>query len=141
MGSYMSSIGSSVANTMVEKQKEAQAEMQEKMVKKQQENMIKGQERMKRMQIVTQVAIARERFWWFAGFDSLLTLGLVGATVKKKAHPAIIFPWLAITLVTGYQWDFAYGNKLDRINKIQQDIEKEDHWYVPIDEPSKEEKK
>jgi len=123
---------------MVEKQRALQVEMQEKMAQRQEANMKKQQERMKRMQIATQVAIGREQFWWFAGFHSFLTLGLTGALIKKKpVHPAAVVPYLAFTLITAYQWDFAYGDKLERINNIYSDLQKEDHWYIPIDPEEK----
>lgn len=86
----MGNIGSSIANSMAEKQKAVQVEMQEKMV----QNQKKQGERMKRMQIATQVAIARERFWWMAGFHGFISTGLLAGLIKKKPiHPGVILPY------------------------------------------------
>ena len=30
-----------------------------------------------------------------------------------------------------YQYDLCWGNKLERINKMAQDLEREEHWFNP----------
>jgi hypothetical protein len=38
-------------------------------------------------------------------------------------------------VVVGYFWDMAYGTKMERINKMMNDIltkEKEEHWFAPL---------
>ncbi|KAG2383096.1 hypothetical protein C9374_004433 [Naegleria lovaniensis] len=128
-------MGNSFANAFAEKQRALQLEMQDRMAVTQKKSQIAMQERMKRMQIATQVAVARERFWWFAGFHAFITTGM---TIKRKhVHPAAVIPYLAFTLVTLYQWDFAYGNKLERIDKIFNKLQDEEHWYTPVDQETK----
>jgi len=54
------------------------------MQEKQMGNMLRSNERMRRLQVAQQLAIARERFWWYASAYSLLLAGVVGASVKQK---------------------------------------------------------
>lgn len=81
-------MGNYIAGPIVEKQREVQKEMQKEMQKVQlgkfwnqqrmltinsiEDNMIRGQERMRRMMVAQQMAITRERVWWFVGFGNAM---------------------------------------------------------------------
>jgi hypothetical protein len=50
--------------------------------------------------------------------------------------PKVIFGPLAVYgVIVAYQWDMAYGTKMERINGIMNDIltkEKNQHWFTPL---------
>lgn len=48
------------------------AKNQDKMAARQAEAMLVNGERMRRVQMATQMAIMRERFWWLAGWTSFV---------------------------------------------------------------------
>jgi hypothetical protein len=52
-------MGNTIAKSIAEQTRKVQEEMQEKMAKIQMENMIKGQERQRRMMIAQQIAVSR----------------------------------------------------------------------------------
>lgn len=130
----MGNIGSSIADRMVEKQKQTQLELQEVMMQKQWKNNLKGQERMRRTMIAQQMAMARERLWWFAGFVGTLCLGIGGYAIKhKRVPPAAIAPLFALLTITAYQADFAYGNKIERVNRMMNEIvDSGKYWFTPL---------
>ena len=60
----------------------------------------------------------------------------------KRPPPAMLAPLAPLSIVTAYQWDLAYGTKLERINQHFNDIiekEQEQHWFLPlrVDQSSK----
>jgi len=119
---------------MVEKQRELQKEVQKDMSAIQLNNMILGQERMRRMMIAQQMAIARERLIWIGAFGGFLTLGLTGYTVRTKSFPApAMVPLIGYWTIFAYQWDFAYGNKAQRIFEYQNSIMQDNrYWFNPV---------
>jgi hypothetical protein len=127
-------MGNTIAKAITEQTRKIQEEMQEKMAKMQMENMIRGQERQRRMMIAQQIAVSRELFWWFAAFYSTACLGLITAAIKrKKIPPVVLIPFVPLTLFMAYQWDFAYGNKPARIQRIFERVLKEEgKWYTPL---------
>ena len=53
-------------------------------------------------------------FNWYAAFTG--TVALLGTTVLvTKKNPAGLVPLLPLSFVSAYQYDFCYGNKLDRV--------------------------
>jgi hypothetical protein len=121
-------MGNSIATTMVEKQKEVQQEM----IKVQWANMLRGAERQRRMMLSTQIAVMREQFWWYASFVGTVSLMATAAYVKKRT-PAGFIPLVPLSFILGYQYDFAYGNKPERINRIWENmLTKEPHWFAPL---------
>lgn len=61
-----------------------------------------------------QLSMARERFYWWAGFFSVATLALTVGTIKSK-NPAFLGPMVPLSFMFGYQADLALGNKMERI--------------------------
>ena len=82
-------------------------------------------------------AFARDTVLWFGGALSALVTGAVTARVLgKKTPPALAAPVAALSVLTAYQWDMAYGSKLERINAhfdtIVRDEGAAQHWFVPL---------
>jgi hypothetical protein len=139
----MGNLTSSFADAMIEKQKQAQLELQEVMMAKQWKNNVRAQERMRRQMVAQQMAMARERVWWFGGFAGTMLLGFCGFAVKhKRVPPAAVAPLLALLTVTAYQVDLAYGNKLDRVNRMMNEIvDSGKYWFTPLTPPDEQQKK
>jgi len=125
-------MGNLIAGSMLEKQKEMQSEMS----KVQKAIMIQNQERMRRLQIASAMAMARDRVMWMAGGGGIALTGLGIYTLRAKVFPkAAIIPLTIYSYIFAYQWDFAYGNKAERVNKMFNDIiTSEQHWFTPIEE-------
>jgi len=115
-------------------QKPMQKEMQERMGRTQMIAQARGGERMRRLQLSMQMAFVREQLYWFGGVYSLGLLGVTAQVIKTKSIPKVAaIPLVVAGTFIAYQWDFAYGNKIDRINKIHHDILREEkHWFVPL---------
>ena len=105
--------------------------LSQSMVEKQQENMKKNMERQMRIMTATQMSYTREMIPWMATPYSILVLGVLGRTIAKKPVPgAALIPVVIGGVVLGYQIDFAYGTKADRVHDQFLDIlNKEDHWF------------
>lgn len=99
---------------------------------KQSTTMAKNQEAMRRTMLVQQIAIGRERFYWFATGYGFILAGVTAATMKAGFKPSYMIPVLFGGLFMGYQWDMVFGNKTERINRYTKQILKEKHWFVPI---------
>ncbi|GAM19608.1 hypothetical protein SAMD00019534_027830 [Acytostelium subglobosum LB1] len=125
---------SSIPDRMAANQKEMQAEMQSKQLA----NQLKLQDRMMKKQIALQVAITKERTYWFAGVCALGYLGLIAAKLRGKPVPeAAIPPLVGLTTVTAYQYDMAFGDKMNRVKKMAEEIEADpSYWFNPIEDPS-----
>ncbi len=128
------------------------------MMKKQQEMQLRLGERQRRMMVTQMLAQQRETFWWLSGaYGTILTGVVTFAKVKgseisnpdlqlclvtKKGVkysggvPKAVFGPLALYgVVIGYFWDMAYGTKMERINRMMNDIltkEKDEHWFAPL---------
>merc|ERR1711916_9789 len=111
--SHVMGIGASIQDNM--------ASMQEQMKRNQAEMM----ERQRRLMMSQQMALARERMYWFGGAACLaLTAGLV----TKK--PAALIPVGPLTIITAYHWDMGYGDLINRVNAMHQDIlADERYWF------------
>jgi len=125
-----------VQDEMMEKQKKFQGEMQERMMGAQKENQRIMQEKMRRQMLSFQMAAARERFYWIAGFGGLVLAGLGAAIARGKGHPALILPVAAYSTLLAFQYDFAWGGKVNRIFEIQKQILRDEgekaYWFVPL---------
>ncbi len=73
------------------------------------------QERMRRTQISQQMAVMRERTWWFGGVTGAL---LVAAAATRRVSVAL--PAAPLTIMTAYHWDFGYGTKINRISAMHE---------------------
>lgn len=118
MGSVTSSIsdaGKGVADRMTENQREAQ-------------------ERVRRVMIAQQMAIARERTWWFGGVTSALGVGLLLGAMKGKNVTLGSIPFIGLSILTAYTWDFGYGTKINRINQMHREImNSPEYFFYPIE--------
>ncbi|KYQ92588.1 hypothetical protein DLAC_06580 [Tieghemostelium lacteum] len=121
---------SSITDNMVEKQKQLQVEM----VKLQLDNQILMQDRMMKKQIALQMAMTKERTYWFAGFVSFMYAAAFVITKKEGKVPKILVgPAVALTVVTAYQYDMAFLNKMNRIKKMADEYEHDPSlWIHPI---------
>eukprot|EP01118_Nematostelium_gracile_P003193 TRINITY_DN13633_c0_g1_i1.p1 TRINITY_DN13633_c0_g1~~TRINITY_DN13633_c0_g1_i1.p1 ORF type:complete len:133 (+),score=33.66 TRINITY_DN13633_c0_g1_i1:24-422(+) len=121
---------SSIADTMVEKQRALQKEMQKEMAEVQARNMRLNQEKMARMMVVQNMALTRERLNWMGGFGILATLAALGHSIKTKHASPLTVPLVPYWTIIGYQWDFAYGDKVNRIKKeVDQIMKDERYWF------------
>ncbi|KAF2072566.1 hypothetical protein CYY_006115 [Polysphondylium violaceum] len=130
----MGNIATRATDNMIEKQKALQTEM----VSLQLKNQIQMQDRMMKKQIALNMALTKERTYWFGGVTGVLYLGLLGSIVrgKRDISKLVAAPTVLITLVTAYQWDLAFGNKINRVKKMADEIENNpDYWISPIPEP------
>lgn len=70
--------------------------------------------RMAQRQMALQVASVRERLEWFAPFLlSSATFLLLG--YRKTRSSVVLYPLVPMCFALGYQVDFAFGNKTNRI--------------------------
>jgi len=130
----MGNIATRATDNMIEKQKSLQTEM----ITLQLNNQVQMQERMMRKQIALNMALTKERTYWFGGVAGVLYLGLLGSILKKKPDMArvIAAPTALITVVTAYQWDLAWGDKINRVKKMADEIEHNpEYWISPLPEP------
>eukprot|EP01137_Pigoraptor_chileana_P016086 Opistho-2@72586 len=101
MGQYISSQLSNAAKAvpekMVERQRETQLQLRE-------------------VQMAVAQAQARDTVLWLSAFTA--TVGILGtAAFIKTRRPTGFIPLLPLSFVTAYNYDFAYGNKIDRIRE------------------------
>jgi len=68
------------------------------------------------MQMAVNIARSRDIFRWYASFaGTVAVLGTVAAIKTRKPLPLI--PTLPLGWIAAFQWDMAYGNKLQRVRK------------------------
>eukprot|EP00818_Percolomonas_sp_WS_P010312 CAMPEP_0117451294 /NCGR_PEP_ID=MMETSP0759-20121206/8929_1 /TAXON_ID=63605 /ORGANISM="Percolomonas cosmopolitus, Strain WS" /LENGTH=137 /DNA_ID=CAMNT_0005243881 /DNA_START=43 /DNA_END=456 /DNA_ORIENTATION=- len=131
-------MGSTISSSMGD----AMERNQKSMSKLQEKNMKKGQERMRRVMMAQQMALARDRFQWMSGVYSVILTGVTARCIHSRTSPPpqAIVPLIVAGTVIAWHWDMAYGTKMNRINtemaKITQDTR---YWFVPIDAPFLEE--
>lgn len=95
------------------------------------ERQIQMQNYMREQATAIQLATARERFNWWAGFYSLAFIACITG-FKKTKRPMPLVPLLPLTFVFGYQVDLCYGNKMDRIKRDALHILEEDPTLVSL---------
>jgi hypothetical protein len=98
---------------------------------KQQEMMRANMDRQLRIMTATQMAYTRELIPWMATPYSLLCLGILGRVAARKSIPGLVIaPVVVGACVLGYQIDFAYGTKTERVRTLYQTIlNDENHWF------------
>jgi hypothetical protein len=92
-------------------------------------------QRMRRIQIATQIATTRERLYWLGGLYSFALLGLTVNTLKnKKIQPKSLIPFIISGTTISYQIDLAYFSKSNRINEMSNlNLQDNSYWFTPID--------
>ncbi|XP_041475286.1 plasminogen receptor (KT)-like [Lytechinus variegatus] len=107
-------MGSLMAKAMDEsfkKNKEFMTEMQVTTVQRQ----IQMQNKMRERGMAMQLAGSRELFNWLASFYGVVAVaGLAGAA---KGSKAALVPLIPLTFLVGYQWDYCFNTKVERIRK------------------------
>ena len=79
------------------------------------------------------MARTRDLFRWYASFTgTVMVLGVIGA--MKLKSPAPLLPSLPLSWVAAYQYDMAYGNKLQRVRKEAGQI-LDEKWRLGDDNP------
>ncbi|KAJ3305117.1 hypothetical protein HDV03_002044 [Kappamyces sp. JEL0829] len=95
-----------------------------------QENM----DRQMRMMQSQMVAGSREVCYWLVPTYSTFLTAAIGARLAGKPVNLAIVPLTILGVVTAYQIDMAWGNKVDRIRTMQQKIlYEEDHWFSKVE--------
>ena len=85
------------------------------------------------MQMAVNLARMRDMFRWYASFaGTVIVLGSVAA-IKLKS-PAPLLPALPFSWIAAFQYDMAYGNKLNRIRKEAGQI-LDEKWRLGDDNP------
>nr|ADQ43240.1 stem/progenitor cells protein [Haliotis discus discus] len=80
----------------------------------QMERQIQMQNQMRERMMAMQIARARDIFVWFGSFYTLASLGMI-AGFSKQRKPTVLIPALPLTFLLAYQYDMAYGNKMERM--------------------------
>ncbi|KXJ24040.1 plasminogen receptor (KT) [Exaiptasia diaphana] len=117
-------MGSTVSTAMDENLKKNQAFMKETQ-QLQLGRQMQMQTQMQRRQMSMMLAGSREMFMWLASFYGIATVGMFAGYMKTK-NPAVIAPFLPLSFIVGYQADYAYGNKIDRIRDEAERIMREE---------------
>jgi hypothetical protein len=75
----------------------------------------------------THTCILIGRINWQLG--TIATLLVVGGVSAARGGPrTALIPVFPLSIVTAYQYDMAYGNKLDRVRAIAEDILASEEW-------------
>ncbi|XP_047498342.1 uncharacterized protein LOC125045231 [Penaeus chinensis] len=103
--------------------------MKKEMASRQQE----AARRMAQRQMALQVASVRERLEWFAPFLlSSATFLLLG--YRKTRSSVVLYPLVPMCFALGYQVDFAFGNKTNRIKNIAEGIMRHEGQLIHVPE-------
>ena len=89
---------------------EAQAKAQRAMIQRQLAMQLEMRERM----MAAQVAGARDLVQWLGGALAIAAPALI-AGAARSGNRALVVPLVPFSLVTAYNYDFAYGSKPERI--------------------------
>ncbi|PIK58199.1 hypothetical protein BSL78_04923 [Apostichopus japonicus] len=92
------------------KNKEFMTENQQIMLERQ----IQMQNQMREKGMAMQLSGSRELFNWYASFYGIASLAMVLGFARSK-NPGVLVPFLPLSFVVGYQYDWCYGNKVERI--------------------------
>lgn len=65
------------------------------------------------MQLATQIALGRERLWYYQLFAGIASTALVAAAVKER-NPKLLGPLLPFGTAYAFQYDMFYGTMLER---------------------------
>lgn len=69
---------------------------------------------MRERMIATQLAVARDMFQFYGTFYAFAIAGLGCVSVMKRS-PAVALQLVPLGFVTAYQYDMAYGGKMERV--------------------------
>ncbi|KAH3697213.1 hypothetical protein DPMN_084703 [Dreissena polymorpha] len=123
-------MGSVIGKTMEEnfkKQQEFMEKNQEVMLDRQ----IQMQNQMRERQAAMMVARSRDMLnWWGAFYVTVAFFGIVGFLKTKKPVPLI--PLLPFSFIVGYQYDLAYGNKMQRCREEAERVMAEEGSYIEL---------
>ena len=67
----------------------------------------------RQMQMATQVAMGRERFWYYEKFVYTLSFFLVLGAIKNK-NPQLLIPLIPLSFAYAFQYDMCYGTMMER---------------------------
>ena len=68
------------------------------------------------MQLASQIAMGRERFWYYQVFYFTALFGLTIGAIRNK-NPMTIGPLVPLTCAYFYQRDMLYGDMMERVQK------------------------
>ncbi|ROT85266.1 hypothetical protein C7M84_018414, partial [Penaeus vannamei] len=103
--------------------------VKEEMARRQQE----AARRMVQRQMALQVASVRERLEWFAPFlVSSATFLFLG--YRKTRNSVVLYPLVPMCFALGYQVDFAFGSKTNRIKNIAESIMRHEGHLIHVPE-------
>jgi hypothetical protein len=86
---------------------------------------------MRERAMAQQLALVRERTYWWSAFYGLATLGMVGGYLRS-GRSWLMVPIFPLSFVVGYQLDMAFGNKMDRVIAEANDILKKERNLLAI---------
>ncbi|XP_071500256.1 plasminogen receptor (KT)-like [Diadema antillarum] len=122
MGSFMAK----AMDESFQKNKEFMSEMQVTTLGRQ----IQMQNQMRERMMAMQLAGSRELFNWLASFYGVMAVvGLAGAARGRRAALA---PLLPLTFIVGYQWDYCYNTKVERIRADAERIMTDEHGILAM---------
>lgn len=118
-------MGSFISNSMSDSMKKNTDDM----IIKQKEMQLQ----MREMQLATQFALGKDRFYFFTAFYiTVITGGII--RFIKIGSPTLLFPVVPLTFAWAYQFDMYYLNKMDRIRKEAGNILKNKYeMFAPPD--------
>ncbi|XP_064604364.1 plasminogen receptor (KT)-like [Liolophura sinensis] len=121
-------MGSIVGKAMDENMKKNQQFMmknQEIMLVRQ----IHMQNQMRQRMAAMQMARARDMFQWFGAFYAVFApIAIAGA----KRNKGLLAPLLPLTFILGYQYDLAYGSKMQRMRAEADRIMDDEKWLLDL---------
>ena len=88
--------------------------------------------KLREIQLATQFAIGKDRFYFFSVFYFVAFLGLNTIALKTK-KPQVIVPLVPLSFIWAYQFDMYYLNKMKRIQKEASRLLKDEPelFYIP----------
>lgn len=110
-----------------QKNKTFMKETQDQMMARQ----IQMQNQMRERAMAMQLSGSREMFNWVGSFYGIATLAMLLGFSRSK-NPGVLAPILPLSFIVGYQWDWCYGNKIERIRADAEKILQEEHGKVSL---------
>lgn len=107
---------------------------QEFMLKVQQlqlERQLTMQNEMRERQMAAMIAKSRDFFWFYTTFDSIVSVALIAGALRTKRY-GLLTPLIPLSFVFAYQYDLAYGSKLERIREMADRIIDEEHQLLEM---------
>ncbi|KAH9495165.1 hypothetical protein Btru_018541 [Bulinus truncatus] len=102
-----------------------------KMQQLQLERQLAMQNEIRERQMAAMIAKSRDMFWFYSAFNSLCIIGLTAGALRNKRY-GLLLPLVPINFVFAYQWDMAYGSKLQRIREMADRIIDEEHHLLDL---------